>query len=307
MVRLARPAACADTRIELIPASTGDDPHSGGRSTDEMTTRLRTTWLAGGVALLFALTIGGAALGADTVGQPGTATDEPAAPLLTEVTATFVDVDGDGIADTCDSDVVADPDAAAAAEMAVDANGDGAISVSEAAHSSRIGGTNCNHGGYVSTVAKERCGTDSSADADAADGAAPTDESEAAGDETAQDEAACDDDATDETETEAETATEDAAAPEPCVEVAAPTFDPAALALPGGFGAYVSSVARSDAIGGKNCNHGGAVSEAVHAAKAVAKAQRDAAKAAAKAERDAAKAERAASKGNKGKGQAGGQ
>jgi hypothetical protein len=96
------------------------------------------------------------------------------------------------------------------------------------------------------------------------------------------------------TEESVEEAEADADAP--CVEVAAPTFDPVALGAPGGFGAYVSSVAQSDAIGGKNCNHGGAVSEAVKAAKAEAKAARDAAKAERRSERDAAKAERSAAK-----------
>ncbi len=258
-----------------------------------MTTRLRTTWLAGGVALLFALAVSGAALGADTVGEPSAPTTD-AAPLVTETSPTFVDADGDGIADECDSDVVADEDAAAAAEMAVDTDGDGEISVTEAAHSDRIGGTNCNHGGYVSQVAQAQCDSESSTGADEDGEAAsegettPTDEAE-----TSEDASPCDD----ETETETEATTT-----EPCVEVAAPTFDPEALGEPGGFGAYVSSVAQSDAIGGKNCNHGGAVSEAVHAAKAAAKAQRDAAKAAAKAERAAAKAERAAAKAGKGHG-----
>ncbi len=80
------------------------------------------------------------------------------------------------------------------------------------------------------------------------------------------------------------------------MEVPAPPFDPAIFNGPGAFGAYVSSVANSDAVGGKNCNHGGAVSAAVKAAKAAARAERDAAKAAARAERDAAKAERQANK-----------
>ena len=44
----------------------------------------------------------------------------------------------------------------AAALAAADLNGDGTISVSEAAQSGWTGGTNCNHGGYVSGVAPWR-------------------------------------------------------------------------------------------------------------------------------------------------------
>ena len=46
-----------------------------------------------------------------------------------------------------------------------------------------------------------------------------------------------------------------------CVEVP-PDRDPALDEQKNGHGKWVSTVARSDAIGGKNCNHGGAVSEA---------------------------------------------
>ena len=57
-----------------------------------------------------------------------------------------------------------------------------------------------------------------------------------------------------------------------------------------------------DAVGGKNCNHGGAVSEAAkkdQAAKDAAKAARDEAKAAAKAERAKNHADKAKSHGKK--------
>ncbi len=60
----------------------------------------------------------------------------------------------------------------------------------------------------------------------------------------------------------------------------------------------MSTVAQSDAVGGRNCNHGGAVSEAKKDQKA-AKAEREAAKAerqAAKADRQAARADRAAAR-----------
>src|SRR6185312_4300794 len=82
--------------------------------------------------------------------------------------------------DDCETGVLADETAAAAADAAVDLNGDGTVSVSEAAQSDRTGGTNCNHGGYVTQVAHDTCGDASGAGStdatDAATGA--TDESE---------------------------------------------------------------------------------------------------------------------------------
>lgn len=253
-----------------------------------MTTRLRSTWAAGGGALLLVLALTGATLGADMAAE-GTTTDEETAPLVAETAFTFVDEDGDGIEDGCDSDVQADAEAAAAAAAAVDTNADGTISVSEAAQSGRIGGANCNHGGYVSQVAQAQC--DATEAPEATEDEDEDESTETPVDETAEaedaDEPCTDDEETTETEETAEVET-------PCVEVPAPPFDPAIFNGPGAFGAYVSTVANSDAVGGKNCNHGGAVSEAVKAAKAAAKAERDAARAAAKAERDAAKAERQA-------------
>ena len=72
----------------------------------------------------------------------------------TDTTATFEDTNGNGIDDDCEATVNVDPAAEAAAALAVDENGDGVVSVSEAAHSDRVGGTNCNHGGYVSGVSQ---------------------------------------------------------------------------------------------------------------------------------------------------------
>ena len=169
---------------------------------------------------------------------------KPAAPV--DTSAPFQDLDGNGVDDRCQTSVVADPAAAAAAQTAVDANGDGQISVTEAAHSGRIGGKNCNHGGYVSSVARDT-------------------------DEPTTDEPTADEPTTD------------------CVEVAPPERDPALDDQKNGHGKWVSTVAQSDAIGGKNCNHGGAVSEAAKKDHAADKAARDAAKAAKKAEREAAK------------------
>ena len=208
-----------------------------------MSHRLRSTPAAGAAALLLVLVITGFAA-ARTVLVDSTAA----------TTTTYVDTNGNGIDDTCEQAVVADPVAAAAADAAVDTDADGTISVSEAAHSDRTSGANCNHGGYVSGVAN------------ASDGA-------------------------DEQTTTAETPTSEAQAKDPttCVPIAPPVRDPALDGQKNAHGAWVSTVARSDATGGKNCNHGGAVSEASKADNAARKAARDASKAAAKAARQQAK------------------
>lgn len=295
----------------------------GGEEKYRMFTRLRTTWLAGSGALLMVLGLSGAVLGATVLtAAAGPTPEEETDPIVVvDTSLTFEDADGDGVDDDCDEDVVADPVAEASAAAAVDTDGDGEVSVSEAARSDRTGGKNCNHGGYVSQVAHDQCDGGTTDEVDAED-PAPTGEPAPAivevvlepnedGDEdeaTEEAEEAGDCEATEEAESESEEAETEA-----CEAVAAPTFDPAVFSGPGAFGAYVSSVARSDATGGKNCNHGGAVSEAVKAAKEAAKAERDAAKAERRAEREAAKAERAAqrdakkaerraSHGNQGKG-----
>ncbi|HET7702603.1 MAG TPA: hypothetical protein VFK35_04335 [Candidatus Limnocylindrales bacterium] len=248
-----------------------------------MLKRLWTGGLAGGGALVLVFALSGM-VAAATVLTALTAPAPETAPITVDTTATFEDLDGNGVDDDCQEGTVeADPSAEASAAAAVDVDGDGTVSVTEAAHSDRTGGTNCNHGGYVSFVA--------------------------AGDE----------------ETEATEVTEDA--PAEC-EVTEPLTEPATVTETGtvanadealvvdepaanAHGKAVSDVARSDAVGGKNCNHGGAVSEAAHdkadqdAAKAArdeAKAARAEARAAAKAARDAARAER---KANRGKGHGG--
>jgi hypothetical protein len=244
--------------------------------------------LAGSGALVLVLALSGVVMGATL------ATDTEPAPELTEpvdTTATFEDLDGDGVDDDCAESVVADPEAAAAAFAAADLDGDGQISVTEAARSGWTGGLNCNHGGYVSQVATadEECEAPE-VDETGDPGETGTEEGvETAADET-EDEAECEAE-TDEAEEEAaelETAEEGECeavpAPEPETEL-----DPTA---PNSHGAWVAWVAQSAAVGGKNCNHGGAVSEAAKKDQEAAKAERDAAK----AERDAAKAERAAAR-----------
>jgi hypothetical protein len=188
-----------------------------------MLARLRSTWLAGGGAVLLVLSLTGIAAGAALVADTSAPVVEPVEPAegATDTTLTFEDVDGDGVDDDCqDVAAVAAPDAVTAALTAADLDGDGTISTSEAAQTDWTGGPNCNHGGYVSGVAQgdDEDGEDAEAD---------------------------------EQQTECETPVE----PVPAAEVPADT-------APNAHGKAVSEVAQSDAVGGKNCNHGGAVSEA---------------------------------------------
>ena len=262
-----------------------------------MFTRLRTTWLASSSALLLILAVSGVALGA-TVLTAVTPESDPD-PGVVDTTLTWEDVDGDGIDDDCDDEVAENAEAAAAELASVDTDGDGTISVTEAAHSDRIGGTNCNHGGYVSQVAHDDGDQECEAPTEASEPTAtPTDTpvvevaAEFDEDEIAEEEAApvvCEP----EDEAEAEEVAEEAA-DEACEATEIPPFDPATATGPGAFGAYVSSIAQSDAVGGKNCNHGGAVSDAVKAATEAAREAREAATAERAAAREAAKAERAA-------------
>ena len=228
----------------------------------------------------------------------------PATQAPSGMVAAYVDVNGNGVDDTCETDeVVADPDAVTASDAAVDLDGDGTISVSEAAQSDRIGGPNCNHGGYVSWVAHGSCPdpTPTPEAPELVTGPAPEDATTEATTETSTCDAAVEEPTeeapTDEAATEATTDTT-------CVEVPPPDRDPALDEQKNGHGKWVSTVAQSGAIGGKNCNHGGAVSEAAKkdheaaaAARAAAKAERDAARAEKKAARDAAKAAREHGKG----------
>jgi hypothetical protein len=201
----------------------------------------------------------------------------------TGMVAAFVDVNGNDIDDSCEDPLTVEPDETAAteAEAAVDLNGDGTISVSEAAQSDRIGGKNCNHGGYVSWVAHGSCPDPAPAPAEPVTEpvTGPALDAPVVADPCA--------------EAPAEEPTVEAAAPvTECVEIPPPERDPALDEQKNGHGKWVSTVAKSDAIGGKNCNHGGAVSEAAKKDKEAAKAARDAAK----AERDAAKAEKKAAR-----------
>jgi hypothetical protein len=111
-------------------------------------TKRRSTWLGASGALFLILSLSGVAAGAT---PPDAVADE-----VVDTTATFEDIDGNGIDDDCqDVEADADEDAAAAELLIVDADANGVISTTEAAHSARIGGKNCNHGGYVSWIAHQ--------------------------------------------------------------------------------------------------------------------------------------------------------
>ena len=130
-----------------------------------MLTRLRSSWLAGGGAVLLVMSVSGMAAAATLVSDSTDPLVAPGDPAVgaTDTTLTFEDVDGNTIDDDCqDLAPVALPDVAAAAFAAADLDGDGTISTSEAAQSDWVGGTNCNHGGYVSGVAGAPDGCDDS-------------------------------------------------------------------------------------------------------------------------------------------------
>jgi hypothetical protein len=236
----------------------------------------------------------------------------PTAPVV-DTSKTFEDLDGNGIDDDCQTGpIVADPVAAAAAEAAADLNGDGTISVSEAAQSDRTGGTNCNHGGYVSGVAHASC-TDATAPAntttDPTAGTGTTDSDAEDGDsaaDTGTTEATEPTDASVSGTTCSDTTTDTTTTPTTCAPAPAggttdgtttdgTTTDGTTTPTdtsPNAHGKAVAAVAQSDAVGGKNCNHGGAVSEVAknHDARDAAKAAREAAREARRAEREAARA-----------------
>jgi hypothetical protein len=228
--------------------------------------RFRNTWLAGSGAMLLVMSMSGLAGAADLV------TDTTTAP-------TFVDVNGNGIADTCETAAAPDTNAAATAFTAADLDGNGTISVTEAARSGWVGGVNCNHGGYVSSVAQTSTDTCDQATADSQDSQdAIENANEDATDSSGEDAADQTTDtstttvstiATVTTTTTCDQASTDTTAPTtPVCPVVAPVGGtaPVVNTAPNAHGLAVSTVAQSAAVGGKNCNHGGAVSEAAHAA-----------------------------------------
>jgi hypothetical protein len=246
---------------------------------------MRSTWLAGSGALLLVLSISGF-VAAATIAKVG---EDPTVDPVT-TTQGFVDVNDDGIQDTCQTDVVVNAEVGAGAAALADLDHDGQISISEAAQSWFIGGVNCNHGGYVSGVA-HACG-----DTVPVVPAVPVVPVSAALTAVTTSTVVC-------TEDEAVDETADTTTPTVCVPPVAPVAPaapvdaslavaPVVITSPNDHGKKVSAVAHSTATGGKNCNHGGAVSEAAHKDHAA----RDAAKAARTAARDAAKAAKAAAR-----------
>jgi len=244
--------------------------------------RFRTQWLAGGGALLLILSMSGLASAATIVSDSTSSTQDATQPAGDSTPSlAFQDLNGNGIDDACETAVTPDGVAAAAALSAADLDGNGTISVSEAAQSGWIGGANCNHGGYVSSVAKTSTDSCDQADTNGGNATESADESSSdQGDGTSEDSG---DQATDTSTTTAPT-TNTACAPTstdpstdpahpapavcPVVAPVAPTDGTAPVVdtAPNAHGVAVSTVAQSDAVGGKNCNHGGAVSAATKAA-----------------------------------------
>lgn len=226
----------------------------------------RSRWLAGTAGLFLVLSMSGVAMG---VTPPDAEPD-------VDTTATYEDVGGNGIDDDCQTEVaVAAPDAVTAEQATVDTDADGVISTTEAAHSPRIGGKNCNHGGYVSWIAHQRgdCATEPTEEE-------PTGEEPGDGDEPAEGETVL-------------------------VVTMPPDAEPDADAE-----ACDEPADEADADSAKKDHKAAAAARLAAKAErklahAAAKAQRAAAKAASKSERNAAKAaraaERAAAKALKGK------
>ena len=261
-----------------------------------MLARIRSIWLAGGGALALTLALSGVV----AAGAILSAFTAPTTTTTVDNTASFEDLDGNGIDDDCEqAAVVPNPSAAASAEAAVDLNADGTISVSEAAQSDRVGGTNCNHGGYVSWVAHGACGTAEAPASSSEPAASSEPEPAASGDEDANEDgesADCAEDTTDTETSECEDAGPAASGEPPASSEPLASGEPVTDEAPNAHGKAVSTVAQSDAIGGKNCNHGGAVSaaakkdhDAAKQAREIAKAAREAAREAAKDARDAAR------------------
>ena len=233
-----------------------------------MVHHMRSKWLAGTGAALLALSMTGLAAAATVVDDTTPAT-----------VATFEDLNGNGIDDDCETAVVSNADAVTAAQTVVDANADGVISTTEAAHSDWVGGTNCNHGGYVSTVAHTTSDTCDEGDSPEATTEETKDESE--GSDTDSDQAVI------ETPTGTAPVAADCSQEAPAADESDTAKDAARAACEAALAAGTPIVlapmthvelAQSDVVGGKNCNHGGAVSDANKAAKA----EKDAAKLAAR-------------------------
>ena len=243
-------------------------------------TKRRSAWLATSGALFLILSLSGVAAGAT---PPDAVPD-----VVVDTTATFEDIDGNGIDDDCqDVDAVADEDAAAAELLAVDVDANGVISTTEAAHSDRIGGKNCNHGGYVSWIAHQ-------------DVTCVDEPTEPVTEPVVELIVAADEDLDEDTDEEVAEPGVDACAEADASDAeAAKTEKAAAAALRAALKAE-RTLARETAKAERTAAHEAAKAERT-AARDAAKAERAAARDAAKAERAAAKAERMAAKAGKNK------
>ena len=117
-----------------------------------MLTRFRSRWLAGGGAVLLVMSLSGMAAAATLVSDSTDPVVTPGDPAVgtTDTTRTFEDVDGNGVDDDCqDLAPVALPDVVAAAFAAVDLNGDGTISTSDAAQSDWVPAWQLSSGGCL--------------------------------------------------------------------------------------------------------------------------------------------------------------
>ena len=117
-------------------------------------TKRRSTWLGRRGALFLVLSLSGVAAGACT---PPDAVPDRRSSIRPRRSRTSTATASMTTARTTTRSPIAD--AAAARAATVDVDGDGVISTTEAAHSARIGGKNCNHGGYVSWIAHQEVTT----------------------------------------------------------------------------------------------------------------------------------------------------
>jgi hypothetical protein len=229
-----------------------------------MVKRLRTTSFAGFGAILLVLIVSGMVAAASLLTAIAAPEPDPVGPAAVDTTQTFEDANANGIDDDCETGVVADEAAAAAADTAADLNGDGTVSVSEAAQSGRVGQIYVMGGdGFQPELDLMRAHQGRRGPTRFLNEAPPAPDTAATCVAT------------------------------PPTGDTAPT-DTTTTDTPKNHGAVVSVVAGSTAVGGKNCNHGGAVSEASHKDNEARKAARDAAKAA----KDAARAAKHAAKGH---------
>jgi hypothetical protein len=79
-----------------------------------MYSRIRSIWLAGGGAVALAIVLSGAVAAATVVTALVAPTSDPTVAVV-DTSATFEDLDGNGIDDDCQTEVVANPEAAASA------------------------------------------------------------------------------------------------------------------------------------------------------------------------------------------------